>query len=158
MRYKNFHIDFFPFLQDDTDIVEPEIIENSIDQNTIPHFSFGSPISSTTAASLQSSTLTSNTTKGTTPLKFNVTSTTHQPKVTLNNKYSTSVKPETTSVKYVATTTTMKTESKTESSDEQLIFDRVPETTIHSVDLSKLPTTTQENIKLQTFQSVQGEL
>lgn len=74
----------------------------------------------------------------------------------MTNKPLTSPKPETTTVKFIPMTVILKTESKTEASNEQPIIERIPDTTVRNVISSKLPTTTEENIKLQTFQSVQG--
>lgn len=162
--------------QDDAGIVDTEIVENSIDQNTIPHFSFGSLITSTTASSLHSttsltSTLTPKTT-GTTkrPLasqKPAVLSTTNHQKITTSNRLPSlitspsmplsSLKPETSTVKLVPITTVLNTESKTEASNEQEIIEKLPETTIRNSILTKIPITTEESIKLQTFQSVQGK-
>lgn len=51
----------------------------------------------------------------------------------------------------------LNTESKTEASNEQPIVGKQPETTTKNSIAFKLPTTTEENIKLQTFQSVQGQ-
>lgn len=81
-------------------------------------------------------------------------------KVTMTNKLPmmTSPKVETTTVKFVPITMILNAESKTEASNEQPIIDKIPElTTVRNIISSKLPTTTEENIKLQTFQSVQGK-
>lgn len=73
------------------------------------------------------------------------------------NKPMTSPKLETTTVKFIPITMILNTESKTEASNEQSIIEKIAETTVHNVVSSTLPTMTEENIKLQTFQSVQGE-
>lgn len=85
------------------------------------------------------------------------TVTQHQ-KITTTNRPATSPKQESTTIKFVPITVILNPESKTEASNEQQIIEKVSEiTTNRNVMSSKIPTTTEENIKLQTFQSVQGK-
>lgn len=119
-------------------------------------------ITSTTASAFHS-TLTStprtiSSTKGSLLSKPTPMNTIQHQKVTVTNKPMTSPKVETTTVKFVPITMNLNAESKTEASNEQPIIEKIPEiTTVRNIISSKLPTTTEENIKLQTFQSVQGE-
>lgn len=143
------------YYQDDVDIVEPEIVENSIDQNTIPHFSFDSSLPSTTAVIPTYKTTTKrilSTTKPNSNITVQLGSTTSKI-IQSTSTY----RPDSTSIKYVPITTVLNSESKTESSNEQQIVDKFPQTTTNKYVITKLPATTQESIKLQTFQSVQEE-
>lgn len=122
-------------IKDEAPLLSLDIVENSIDQNTISHFSQTTSTKIISTTSVKPSTL-----KGS------------------SNGNSSSVL---TTIKYKPTLSTMQLESKTESSLEQQhitegIFVRPITSTIYDTLLTKPPiTTTEDSIRLQTFQSVQ---
>lgn len=144
--------------QDDADIIGAEIVENSIDQNTIPHFSFGIPLQSTTAVIPTHKTTSKRVITTKKPIMTTQTSIRHQNSSTTKSvQRTTTNRPTSTTTKYNTITTVLNTESKTEDSNEQHSFDKFTITTNQNVTTSKMPTSTEENVKLQTFQSVQEE-
>lgn len=81
----------------------------------------------------------------------------HNSSATKNVQKTTTFRPTSTTTKYIPITTVLNTESKTEASNEQQNLDEITITTSQNVITSRMPTSTEENVKLQTFQSVQEE-
>lgn len=102
---------YFLFIhQDEAAMVEPEIVENSIDQNTIPHFPLAASPTPATSFHLIPSTPQTTTSK-LHPSQRPTTSTTQYNKIVRNQTLS--HRPETTTVKYIPPTTfSLHTESK----------------------------------------------
>lgn len=143
--------------QDDADIIGAEIVENSIDQNTIPHFSFGMPLQSTTAVIPTRETTSKKVLTTTKPIMTTTATTSHHNSYTTKSVQRTTTNRPTSTTKFIPIATVLYAESKTEASNEQHNLDKFTITTNQYVITSRMPTSTEENVKLQTFQSVQED-